>query len=252
MWRWLFWAARMLATALLLSFLSIWTTGYIVNSYVETILKQLNVPLETKPFALSGVWGKLWGASDVPQSSDEADRAWEQTADRDRQGPSTRDSASSSTRDAANPSTREEQREGDVFPYLQGTGDVPDGASRHRQQAPSITENADQMDATGTGDPASDDSGSPPPVGQTDDSAIDGAVPVFGSQQLSSGMSQEQREAMRSIMSRLNVGQLSALAGYLTDGVTAEERTAIEELLAPSLSEAELQQLLEIIDAHTQ
>lgn len=76
MWKWTGWAARLIATALLLSFLSIWTTGYIVNSYMETLLKQLDLPLQTQPFALSGVWGKLWGASDVRESEGgEASRA---------------------------------------------------------------------------------------------------------------------------------------------------------------------------------
>lgn len=64
MLRWVGWAARTVATAILLSFLCIWTTGYIVNSYMETLLKQLNLPLETRPFALSGMWGTLWGADE--------------------------------------------------------------------------------------------------------------------------------------------------------------------------------------------
>ncbi|ALS25832.1 hypothetical protein IJ21_04000 [Paenibacillus sp. 32O-W] len=62
MWKWAEWLAKTVAAGLIISFLSIWTTGYIVNSYVETLLKQYNVPLEVTPFALSGVWGKLWGA----------------------------------------------------------------------------------------------------------------------------------------------------------------------------------------------
>ncbi len=56
------WLAKLVAAGLILSFLSIWTTGYIVTSYVETILKQFNLPLEVPPMAMSGVWGKLWGA----------------------------------------------------------------------------------------------------------------------------------------------------------------------------------------------
>ncbi|SDW99895.1 hypothetical protein [Paenibacillus sp. CF384] len=65
MWKMTGWLAKTIAAGLLISFLSIWTTGYIVNSYVETLLKQFNVPLEQKPFALNGVWGGLWGADPV-------------------------------------------------------------------------------------------------------------------------------------------------------------------------------------------
>jgi hypothetical protein len=67
MFKWVSWAARILVTAVLLSFLSIWTTGYIVNSYMETLLKQMDLPLQTQPFALSGIWGKMWGASPAPK-----------------------------------------------------------------------------------------------------------------------------------------------------------------------------------------
>ncbi|XID91673.1 hypothetical protein ACF3MZ_24720 [Paenibacillaceae bacterium WGS1546] len=62
MFKWASWAIRTAATAVLLSFLCIWTTGYIVNSYVESIVKQLNLPVDVQPLALSGVWGTLWGA----------------------------------------------------------------------------------------------------------------------------------------------------------------------------------------------
>ncbi|WP_123042620.1 hypothetical protein [Cohnella candidum] len=71
-WKWMNWAAKTLATALLLSFLSIWTTGYIVNSYMESLLKQLDLPLQTQPFALSGVWGRLWGAHPEPTAAADA------------------------------------------------------------------------------------------------------------------------------------------------------------------------------------
>lgn len=71
-WKWMNWAAKTLATALLLSFLSIWTTGYIVNSYMESLLKQLDLPLQTQPFALSGVWGRLWGADPAPTAAADA------------------------------------------------------------------------------------------------------------------------------------------------------------------------------------
>jgi hypothetical protein len=68
MFKWVSWVIRMGATALLLSFLCIWTTGYIVNSYMETVIKQLELPIQVQPLALSGVWGKLWGAQKAPEA----------------------------------------------------------------------------------------------------------------------------------------------------------------------------------------
>ncbi|WP_372630911.1 hypothetical protein [Cohnella sp.] len=90
MFKWISWALRLVATALLLSFLCIWTTGYIVNSYMESVLKQLNLPLEVQPLALSGVWGTLWGAERAPQkeAAESPSRASQQTQGESRSSPS--------------------------------------------------------------------------------------------------------------------------------------------------------------------
>jgi len=69
MFKWVSWVIRMGATALLLSFLCIWTTGYIVNSYMESVIKQLDLPIDIQPIAMSGVWGTLWGANKAPSPS---------------------------------------------------------------------------------------------------------------------------------------------------------------------------------------
>lgn len=69
MLKWMFKAGRLLATAVLLSFLSVWTTGYIVNSYVETVLKQIGLPLQVQPPGLTGFWGKMWGV-DAPADAE--------------------------------------------------------------------------------------------------------------------------------------------------------------------------------------
>jgi len=58
----LIWAGKAIATVLIVCMLSIWTTGYIITSYVESILKQYEIPIEIPPMAMSGVWGVLWGS----------------------------------------------------------------------------------------------------------------------------------------------------------------------------------------------
>ncbi|MCR8658513.1 hypothetical protein [Paenibacillus endoradicis] len=58
----LMWAGKAIAMVLIVCMLSIWTTGYIITSYVESILKQYEIPIEIPPMAMSGVWGVLWGS----------------------------------------------------------------------------------------------------------------------------------------------------------------------------------------------
>lgn len=66
------WIGKLIATVLIASFLSIWTTGYIITSYVESLLKQYEIPIEVPPIAMSGIWGALWG-SDIKASTEEAE-----------------------------------------------------------------------------------------------------------------------------------------------------------------------------------
>lgn len=74
------WIGKVLATVLLASFLTLWTTGYIITSYVESLLKQYEIPIEVPPIAMSGLWGKLWGSDidqlvELPQSDVEGNDA---------------------------------------------------------------------------------------------------------------------------------------------------------------------------------
>lgn len=56
------WIARIIVTVLLACILSIWTTSFVVTSYVQALLEEYEIPLEVKPVALANVWGMLWGA----------------------------------------------------------------------------------------------------------------------------------------------------------------------------------------------
>ncbi|MBJ6361660.1 hypothetical protein ACFOQM_10225 [Paenibacillus sp. GCM10012307] len=63
MWRIAGWVGKWAAAALLVSALSVWTTGFIINSHVQNLVKQYNLPIEVQPIALSGVWKSFWGSS---------------------------------------------------------------------------------------------------------------------------------------------------------------------------------------------
>lgn len=60
-WKIGLWIARIIATVLIACILSIWTTGYVVTSYVQSLVKQFELPLEVEPVAFADVWGMLWG-----------------------------------------------------------------------------------------------------------------------------------------------------------------------------------------------
>jgi hypothetical protein len=66
-WKIGLWVARILATVLIACMLSIWTTSYVVTSYVQALLKQYEIPLEVKHIALADVWSMIWGTEQSMQ-----------------------------------------------------------------------------------------------------------------------------------------------------------------------------------------
>lgn len=219
MFKWASWVAKLIATALLLSFLSIWTTGYIVNSYMETLLKQLNLPLETQPFALSGVWGRLWGADD-PENG--------KLAEEEPSALPTRQAGAS-----ANPET-------------ESGGPASDGPSGG---ASGQTSNG-EGEPPDSGMPASADPDSGGPEGDgSEGSPDDGSVPALGGGSGILDMTDAQRELLSEVMAKLNAEQLGQLSGYLENGLTEDEIAPAAELLKPSLTDEEYGQMMELLQS---
>ena len=250
MFKWIGWLGRLIASALLLSFLCIWTTGYIVNSYVETLLKQMNIPLEVQPFALSGVWGQLWGAEE-PAAADAGTESPEP-------GPAPGEKAA----------TGSERGETGADPGPEnGTGggseaEPPEpGAEESGLAGAGGTDGTDGTDganeADGTGGP-----GQPPEAGADDAPASggldgeDGAaepdtVPVIGEdeaigaiQGLTDG---ERQELFSLVVSKLDSAQLRQMSGYLSEGVSAEELTELERMLRGVLDDDEFARMMELL-----
>ncbi|MFC5406679.1 hypothetical protein [Cohnella soli] len=214
MFKWISWVIKIGATALLLSFLSIWTTGYIVNSYMETVVKQLNLPVDIKPIALSGVWGKLWGASDSPSKSAEVDKG--DTSSKTDGEPSSSPVSSPS----AEPSN--------------SVGGVSESPSDKPSSEPSTPADA-SADPEASTDPGKN-----------------GAVPVMGDgeQQTSSGISltDEQRQSLYAlVVSKLNPAQLQQLSDALKGGQTPEQMKGVQEMLKSALTHEEFVQMMSIL-----
>ncbi|MCD9024825.1 hypothetical protein [Cohnella silvisoli] len=218
MFKWVSWVIKMGATALLLSFLCIWTTGYIVNSYMETIIKQLDLPIETQPFALTGVWGKLWGAEKIPQAAASASKPPTDTGN--------------SSENSGNPDNP-----------------VTDPASSNPVQTP-IDKSADHGIPEATPDkdtevkPGEEASPSPSPDGKGN---VDSA-PVFNSQTEAGQLTDSERQALYSmVVSKLNQAQLKQLSDSLKGGLTAEELVQVQNMLKSSLTDQEYSQMMAML-----
>jgi hypothetical protein len=238
MFKWVSWVVKLGATALLLSFLCIWTTGYIVNSYMETVIKQLELPIETQPFALSGVWGKLWGAQESPEAAlvdkpvSKAEDAQTDT-DSDSDSDSDNDTLQSSEANKQNESV--EQNQDNQKESSNGSGE------QNGEPSPSPEPNKD------VGAIAAEN------IEDAENNEDTDTIPVLGDQiKLPQLTDEERQELYAMVVSKLNAEQMKQLSESLQDGLTAEELVKLQSMLKSALSESEYSQMMALLNGKQQ
>jgi hypothetical protein len=223
MFKWISWALRIGATAVLLSFLSIWTTGYIVNSYMESVIKQLDLPLDTKPFALSGIWGKLWGADHAPSktANDEAATAMKEQQQSD-----------TSTNNG----------------FIGEAGQQTDSPTQAVTDTGDESASASPSETTGAIDIG--ESPSPTPSEQADPGEVQPgeAVPVISGAIDSYQLTDEERQSLYAkVVSKLDGSQLQLLSEALKGGLTVDKLNQLKAMLKAVLTDNEYAQMMEVL-----
>ncbi|GFN31328.1 hypothetical protein [Paenibacillus xylaniclasticus] len=253
MWRMFGWVGRAIAVGLIASFLSIWTTGYIVNSYLETLLKQYNLPLEVQPFALSGVWGKLWGADPVKQGTSVAE------VKQGGQGTSSGSSSSSSVESAGEADSLSGDGNGEASGPVDDGGSLEGsaGGADSRAAGTTRTDNADASKVDAMSDPAAADA-----FGREEESVITGegsgtgpkaeAGAAEAAAEEISGTSGILTDADRDELFDLLATKLpqqawQSISEYMESGLTEEEVSNVQQIVAQYLSEDQYRTFMSIL-----
>ncbi|MFD0961793.1 hypothetical protein [Paenibacillus chungangensis] len=211
------WLGKIVAAGLLISFLSIWTTGYIVTSYVETALKQYNIPLDMPPMAMSGVWGDLWGSEPLltAQAVDESEKGTEERTD-----------------DAA--SAFDEQL--DEWAKAPLT-DIGGGSGSHAEEG---LEEVHQGSVAESGE--LDDSG------HSDLEGIEAALTTEELDRVKNTMSEEDKVRLLDILStKLPQETWQKISKYVEEGLSEEELLSIQQLMAQHLDQEEYDEMMGIL-----
>ncbi|MCQ6563441.1 hypothetical protein [Paenibacillus mendelii] len=231
MWKWTGWFAKTVAAGLIISFLSIWTTGYIVNSYVETLLKQFKLPLEQKPFALDGVWGSLWGA-DPELKSDQRETASNNSNH-------SADDSKAEDKTKSEDETKQEQAEADP---KGSEGENPPSADAFGELPPGSLTDIGGGNGTKAGSGASSE-------GALEEAEKEGVA--MTEDQLSDAknrMSDADKEQLFEVMmTKLPQEAWQQISGWMEDGITSSEMTDIQQLVAQHLSREEYDKMMEIL-----
>ncbi|WP_138753997.1 hypothetical protein [Paenibacillus sinopodophylli] len=217
------WLAKLVASGLILSFLCIWTTGYIVTSYVETILKQFNLPLEVPPMAMSGVWGKLWGADPLVT----ADLAQQEEA-------------------PVQTPNNEPAKQTDV--QEEDDDSAPSAVDAFSQASdPPLTD-------IGIGQGSQAGAGSAPDEGtivEEGTAGVDGTETAMTTEELTDvkdQMSDSDKDKLFGLlMSKLPQESMQTISQFVENGLTEQELTAIQQIMAQHLDKTEYNQMMDIL-----
>jgi hypothetical protein len=242
MWKMFGWLGRTVAAGLIVSFLAIWTAGYIVNSYVETLLRQYNLPMETQPMALSSVWGTLWGAeSPGGQEKDEPSLMTDGQAN-----PGT-DTADSAVTDAGgtDPAAK------DAFSLSEEPTDAPDDGAD--SPVPDAAADGTQTDALlGAAGEASEETGSG--TGPEAQAGAQRDETVLTPDELADArdaMTDEDRNKLFAILvSKLPQEEWQTISTYVESGLTESELTNVQQIVAKYLNREEYDELMEILSKY--
>lgn len=213
------WLGKLVAAGLILSFLSIWTTGYIVTSYVETILKQFNLPIEVPPMAMSGVWGKLWG-SDPLLTTD--------TANNKENTPSKGGTAETDAQADEN---------SDPPVAVDAFGDISD---------PPLTDMGIGGGTQANGGAATDETEVQEGMSPGDDTetAMTTEDLTIAKQQMTNA---DKEKLFTLLISKLPQESWQMISQYVEDGLTEKELTTIQQIMAQHLDKTEYAQMMEIL-----
>jgi hypothetical protein len=215
------WLAKIVAAGLIVSFLSIWTTGYIVTSYVETILKQFNLPLEVPPMAMSGVWGKLWGV-DPLVTTDIVDKEEKKTSVEGEDTPATNAEGNEQTEPPAAVDAFGQATDAPLTDIGIGGGTEAGGGTQ--PEVGSVEEGTAGVDNTET-------------AMTTDDLT-----------EVKDQMSDADKEQLFSLlMTKLPQESWQTISQYIENGLTEQELTDIQQIMAQHLDKTEYGQMMEIL-----
>lgn len=210
-WKIAIWIARIVSTVMIASLLSVWMTGYVVTSYVQSLLKQYEIPMEVRPIALSDVWGMVWGKENTSNEVADATRVGSDS-DNEQQPQSTDDAGmhDDEATDGASDGENIEHNDGEQ---------ADDQWDQDAQEVLAPIENGGQPTIT------------PEDIGASKDM-----------------LSEEDKERMfELLMTNLPTDSMQMFFTYIEDGLTDQELLDVQQVMAQHLSKDEYEELMDIL-----
>lgn len=268
--KWMGWLAKLCATVVIVSMLTVLTTGYVVNMYIQSLLDSYNLPLTAKTPTLGGMMKGMLGFG----GSKAANETKEDGLESGRQngngaGSESDDEAGSKTSGEAGDGVGTGTDTGTGNGAGSGTGSGADNSTGTGSGPDSLTGNGDKRDGdSGEGavtEPEDTPDGEQPPedalsvMGGISSGAGSGGRDALGQDQQvlvtpdemeakKDGLSDKEKEEVFSmLMSKLPQEEMQKMTEAMEGGLTEAEMIAIEQILSKYLDKAEYAKIIKIL-----
>lgn len=228
-WKIGLWIARIIATVLIACILSIWTTGYVVTSYVQSLVKQFELPLEVEPVAFADVWGMLWGKQRTVQDEVAEKEVADASAEAQGGNEPQEEPLNSPDQEAGTQAGNDEDA------AEPGTGE---GVNKEGDNSSNAAEFDDSLE------PAQEalapiEGGGTPTITPEEIDASKESIAI------------EDKERMFELMmDKLPPESWQMFSTYLEDGLTEQELLDIQQMMAQHLSREEYDELMAILEKY--
>ncbi|MCV4235043.1 hypothetical protein OHJ21_28110 [Virgibacillus sp. LDC1] len=225
--KWTKWLLKISLTAILVSTLTIVTTGIVVNAYIQSVLSSFNIQLETEPMGVGGIVKSMFGMGSGPKSDIDSVNA-------------AKDNNQAEDKDAASdePAT--------------GAGSDRNGGAQEDNEAKS--------NPAGTTDESPADEEAPdnslPVMGTNttelpDESSLEDQEIVMTPGEIvdrkDSLPTQEKEEIFTMLMNKLPQSEMQKISEAMEDGLTAAELADIEQGISKYLNAEEFDKLITML-----
>lgn len=224
------WLLKISLTAVLISTLTILTTGIVVNAYLQSVLASFNIQLEAQPMGVGGIMKNVLGMNG--SSGNKTEKDIEGTSG---------GSSGGDTKDNTTPDSTGAMEDTSDSKGVEGEGSdskvdetAPDGSNGSSESVDGEAPPEDSL----------------PVMGQIGQSAIDQQVVMTPDEMVdkkSSLTTQEKEEIFTLLMTKLPQEEMQRISEAMEDGLTATELDEIQNGISKYLSEEEFQKLMTML-----
>ncbi|MFE0558403.1 hypothetical protein ACFW1P_21035 [Paenibacillus sp. NPDC058910] len=225
--KWMKWLLKVSLTAILVSTLTIVTTGIVVNAYIQSVLSSFNIQLETESMGVGGIMKAMLGMGSGTKSDVGSVNAVKDNESAEDKGTESKEPASG----AGSETKGEAKEDEETSSESSGTS----GGPPNEEEAP---DNSLPVMGTNTTE-------------QPDDSSLEDQEIVMTPGEIvdrkDSLPTEEKEEIFTMLMNKLPQSEMQKISEAMEDGLTAAELADIEQGISKYLNAEEFDKLITML-----